>query len=491
MSETNKNINMSNLDKSQGIHGFHPLTPDSREHTEGKVEILQTEENLYKEDKKDKVEKVEKEQHSKISSNQTIFGGAFSMTNMCLGTTIFTFASWTKSFGLIWILVACFAVAAIDYWSIMNCSIASSKVEEDDFSEVTRKLVGKKAKVILNILIILYSYACLITFYVLIFSLFGRFIQSVGFRENYPTYDEFFEKKWGKPYIKFPFCLGVAFLLSLISLIKDIKKLNFAAYIGVGSVIYTLFVVMIECNKYYNYYKDNVYVKEDKNTHINLINIGTAFTKDLYFFKGMACIYGAYSCHTGVFPLFAGFKYQKDGVKKMRFSVFYSVCLTTALHIVSITCSYLTDPITPEDVIIYRHPIGNGKDIAMTISKLLVTFSLIFTLPGYFFGLRLSVANSFTGGNISNLFNIIFTFVSMFICALIAAIYDKILNYLSYIGGFLTVFICYLFPSILYVHSTGKPITYWKNLLDIIFACILCIVGLIAGIRTLIDDLSL
>ena len=339
-------------------------------------------------------------------------------------------------------------------------------------------------------MIIIYSYAVLITFYVLIFALFSRFIQSVGFRGDYQTYDEFYEKKWGKAYIIYPFFFGAALILSLISLIKDIKKLNFAAYIGVGSVIYTLFVVMIECNKYYNHYKDNLYVKEDKSTHINLFNIGAAFTKDLNFFKGMACIFGAYCCHSGVFPLFAGFKYQQDGVKKMRFSVFYSVCLTTALYIISIVCSYLTDPITPEDVIIYRKAIGNGKDIAMSISKLLVALSLVFTLPGYFFGLRLSVANSFTGGNISGLFNITFTFVSMFICAFIAAIYDKILNYLSYIAGFLTVFISYLYPSLLYVYSSGKPITYWKNLLDIIFACILCIIGVIAGIRTLIDDLS-
>ena len=152
------------------------------------------------------------------------------MTNMCLGTSIFTFASWAKSFGLFWILVGCIVVAAIDYWSIMNCSIASSKVEEDDFSEVARKILGKKSKVILNILIIIYSYAVLITFYVLIFALFSRFIQSVGFRGDYQTYDEFYEKKWGKAYIIYPFFFGAALILSLISLIKDIKKLNFAAY---------------------------------------------------------------------------------------------------------------------------------------------------------------------------------------------------------------------------------------------------------------------
>ena len=482
MTETKHNMELSEMNNSLGSHNFHPLNPDSREFNQGKVEIIESVEKVYK--NKTKVK------HPKMSSNQTIFGGAFMMTNMCLGTTIFTFGLWTKSFGLIWIIVSCFLVAAIDYWSIMNCSIASSKVEEDDFSEITEKLMGKKAKVILNILIVVYSYACMVTFYVLIFALFGRFIQAVAYSDRYPTYDNFFDSKWGKPYIKFPFSLGIAFILSLISLIKDIRKLNFSAYIGVGAVIYTLFVIMIECNKYYNHYKDNVYKKEDQNTHLNLIDLRKGFTSDLLFFKGIACIFGAYACHTGVFPVFSGFKYQENGVKKMRYSVFYSVCLTTALHIISIICSYLTDPITPEDVVIYRKPIGDGKDIPMTVAKIFVTFSLVFTLPGYFFGLRLSIANSFTGGKISTLFNIIFTFSSMFLCALIGAIYDKILNYLSYIGGFITVLICYLYPALLYVYSSGKPIKYWKNIVEIILASFLCVVGFIAGIRTIIDDVN-
>ena len=54
---------------------------------------------------------------------------------------------------------------------------------------------------------------------------------------------------------------------------------------------------MIKCHQYYNYNKENVYIKEDKNTHLNFINISKGFTKDLIFFKGMACIFGAYSCH--------------------------------------------------------------------------------------------------------------------------------------------------------------------------------------------------
>ena len=38
----------------------------------------------------------------------------------------------------------------------MRGSIASSKCKEDDYSEITERILGRKARVILNIFIILY-----------------------------------------------------------------------------------------------------------------------------------------------------------------------------------------------------------------------------------------------------------------------------------------------------------------------------------------------
>jgi amino acid permease len=423
--------------------------------------------------------------------NSTIFGATFMLTNICLGTTIFTFAVRAKAFGLVWILIACFICGAVNYWTITRGVASSEKLKESDYSEITEKLLGKKGRLILNILIIIYSYACIMCFLALIYPLFGRFIMSIGYRNKYNDFEEFKKDKWGKSYIKFPIFIVIAVILSLECLIKDINKLNFSAYLGVIAVIYTLIIITIQCDTYYNHYKKNEYVENDKSTHVNWTHLEKAFTSDLDFFKGMASLFAAYSCITGVFPVYEGFKHQENGLNKMKKSVFFSVCLTTALHVISITCSYLTEPIYPEDVIIYRKPKEhNDKDILMNIAKLMITGSLIFTLPGYYFGLRLCVANSFTGGNISNKFNYIFTFVSIFICSFIAAIYDKILNYLIYIGGFISVFVCYLFPILLYIKSTGKPITYWKNLIEFIGALILVAIGITAGILTIRDDIK-
>ena len=412
------------------------------------------------------------------------------LTNLCLGTTIFTFAVRTKAFGLVWFLVACFIVACVNYWSIMRCVYASSKCQEDDYSEITEKLLGKKMRILLNIFIIIYSYGFMMCFLALMFNLFGRFVHSAGFTKDYPNIKDFQKEKWEKAYIKYPIYAGICFFLSLVGLIKDINKLNFSAYIGVGAVIYSLFVVMVECNSYYKYYKENIYRKDDKSTYTNWINIGDAFSKKLDFFKCLANLFAAYSCHPGIFPVYAGFKIQDDGLKKMKLGAFFGTLLTTILHVISIVCAFLTDPYTPEDLIVFRKSKDGGKDIAMVIAKLFVAISLVFTYPGYYFTLRLSIANSFTGGNISTKFNYIFTFLSCFGCGIVAAVYDKILNYLNYIGGFISVFICYLYPTLLYIFSSGKPITYWKNIIQLILAILLCIIGIIAGIVTIIDDIK-
>jgi amino acid permease len=415
------------------------------------------------------------------------------LTNICLGTTIFTFAVKAKTFGLVWLLVACTLVAVVNYWTITRGVLASSKCDNnDDFSEIVEHHMGKKMRNVLNFFLILYSYACIMCFLALIFPLVGRFIQSAFYKDKYPTFDDFNDAKWGKAYIKFPFFFAMTFLLCLLCLIKDINKLNFSAYIGVAAVIYTLFVVTIQCHSYYKYYKDTKYVKEDKKTHPNWVNLKDAWKEDLDFFKGMANLFTAYACHPGIFPVYAGFKhyYPNKGVREMKLSTLFATMLTTALHFISIICSFLTDPYTPEDLVIYRKSKDGGKDVWMVIARLFIALSLFFTLPGYYFPLRLSIANAFTKGIISNTFNILFTFISCYACAAVASVYDKILNYLSYIGGFISVFICYLIPVLSYLYSKNEKLTKWNNLLELFAVGILIAIGVTGGIVTIIDDVK-
>ena len=480
---------MSEISGRSGMNSFHQFSPISP--APGLPEdkkVVDSKEVIYQ--KTEKGELVEPEQIEEKKKESTVLGASFMLTNLCLGTTIFTFAVRAKAFGLVWFLVVCVVVAFVNYWSIMRCVYASSRCQEDDYSEITEKILGKKMRVVLNIFIILYSYGFCMCYCALIYSLFGRFILSVGYTKDYAEYSEFLDKRWGKAYIKYPFYAGVAFCLSLMCLIKDINKLNFSAYIGVASCSYGLIVVMIQCHSYYQHYKNTIYNKDDESTYTNWFNIKSAFTSKLDFFKGVSTLFAAYACHPGIFPVYAGFKKQEGkGISKMNNSTIWGTILTTILHFVSIICSFLTNPYDPEDLIVFRKSKG-GKDIAMTIAKLFVAVSLVFTFPGYYFTLRLSIANSCTGGKISNKFNYIITFASCFGCCLVAAVYDKILNYLNYIGGFLSVYICYLNPIVLCIKTSGKPFTYWKNIIELSVSFLLSAIGIMGGILTIIDDVS-
>ena len=458
----------------------NPPTPT----TENKTEI----ENIAHTEKPEEDSKNKKEK-----KKTTIFGSALIITNICLGTTIFTFAVRAKSFGLIWLLFFCLVVAFINYAAVMWVAHASSKCEESDYSEITEKLLGRKMRLLLNIVIIIDGYATLMAFISLVYSTLGRFIQTAFYKDDYLSYEDFEDNKWDKLYIKLPIFVGLSILISLLCLITNIAKLDFVSYISVGAVFYALIVIMVQCHSYYKHYKDTVYVENDSDTHPNWYNLGDAFHKDLIFFRGITNLLFAYACQSGIFPLYKGFKIQNEdgdkGIKKMRYSAIFGIGLTTVLNIISIVCSFLTDPVTPEDLVIYRKNKGNGRDIFMVIANLLVSLSLFLTIPTYYFTLRLSVMNAFTKGKLSTKFNILFTFISVFASALIAALYDKILNYLSYVG-FTTAIVAYVFPAILYVKSNGNKLTHWINILVICLAIVIFVFSLINVVSTIIDDIK-
>ena len=279
-----------------------------------------------------KMEEAVASKKERASSDTTVFRGALMITNLSLGVTIFTFAIRATYFGLVWFIITGIIVGFITYWSLMCGVMASSKNQEDDYSELTEKILGKKARVFLNVIIIIYSYAVTMMFMALTYSLFGRFVHAAGYSKKYLLYDDFDDEIWTKPYIKFPVYVGLTLGLCFMCLIKDMDKLNFSAYIGVIAVIYSLIVVLVQCHSYYKDSKKKYYVKEDKDTHINWIDLGKAFTNDLEFFKGVAALFTANANHTGIFPIFVGFKYQKDGVNKMRKATIFGVLMVTFLY---------------------------------------------------------------------------------------------------------------------------------------------------------------
>lgn len=418
-----------------------------------------------------------------------IGGATFILANTSLGTTIFTFAVRCKQFGLVWFVIFLVLGAVLNVWTILRMVAAVDKIKERDYSKVVEKVLGKSSKMLLNVFMGLYCLGFVMTYVSLIFSLIGRFIHGTWYYDQYETFDDYKDAIWYKAQYRWSITFGYSIVLFFVCLIKDMSKLNFAGYIGIIAVIYTVFIVLIQTNKYYNYYKEHTKT-DDPKTHMNVWDFSKAFTSRLNIFKGMAQLFAAYSCHNNIYPVYETFSYSKGGKYKMTMSVIYSQSVVAVLQIICVICSFLTEPILPEDLIVYRANRFGGADIWMGIAKLMVGVCLFFSTPLFYVGIRSILVNMFFNGKLTNLANYTITGSTFLICATVACVYDRILSYLNYIGGFTAVLFSYLFPIMLYIEYNQKGYKYWKNALEFGIAILLCFIGVMAGILTIIDDIK-
>ena len=467
--------------------GFHTMAPDTRLTSAP----TQTNPNEGKMEPRAPTTLANINMVRTILYKPTIFGTMLTITHVCLGNfALFSFAQKTKSFGLIWMVFFCILVAIINYWAIMRSFAASIKCTDCNYSDITEQFLGKKASKILNILIIGYSFLCMMYLVSLTFPMIGRIIKILLYNNQYQSYNIFLQEKWGKGFIKYPFFITIGFCIFVINYFKFIR-LKFVGIFRIIAISFCILILIIECNSYYNFYKSEIYNKNDKNTYPNWSHLKYAFTTKMEFFKGLCILFASYTCMPIMFQIFEGFKIQENPLKKTQMSVILGILLTTALSIISIICSYLINPYSPEELIIFRKNKNNSKDILMIIINFILIICILLTIPRYYLMLKINFKTLFFKNNkkLSDKLNNIFTFIFCFGSALASIHFDHYLSYLSYIGGFFSVFINYLFPVLVYVKSSGKNIKYWINLIQIIFACFLCIIGIIGGISTLFDDI--
>jgi hypothetical protein len=79
------------------------------------------------------------------------------------------------------------------------------------------------------------------------------------------------------------------------------------------------------------------------------------------------------------------------------------------------------------------------------------------------------------------------TIPTLVITCIIGALYDKVLSYIGILGGFCSVIIAFLAPGLVYIKTSGESYTSKRNLLTIITITILCTIGFIAGVLSIME----
>ena len=419
-------------------------------------------------------------------------GSIFGLSSMCLEAGSMVLAIRCKQFGMITFLLFLILGGLIAYWCLYMMAKAGKNIKEKNYSKVVKAILGHKVGIFMDINIALYLFGALISFQVIIYQMLGAVVYDIMDiagnidKTEYPTYVIYKEKYWSqKLYLKFPIMLGVVLLVFPLCLLKDITKMRLASLFGVLALVYSIIVVIIE----------SFFYLINENWHLigemNWLNITHAFSLDagIPFFGGLATVFYIYSCHAGAFPIM---KTLKNNTSKRITKVFKrSIILDVCVYFSIAAASYITSPIDPPELILYRPNLsGFSPDYFILIAKLGIIFNLFFSTPANYAGFRISFFELVWGNtNITNMKNLFVTAGVLLVVVLIGALYDKILEYIELFGGFCSVIYCILIPGLIYAKNENiKKSLFMKNF-TVVVVTLLAIIGYTSGVLTILFNM--
>ena len=162
-----------------------------------------------------------------------------------------------------------------------------------------------------------------------------------------------------------------------------------------------------------------------------------------------------------------------------------SIILDLTIYILIAICGFITAPLKPKSLIIYRESIFEN-DTPMTIAKIALALDLFLSLPANFASYRCSFFMVFfKTDKIDNLRNVLVTSITLIVATLVGALYKNILSYISFFGGTCSSMICYLIPGVLMIKASNQDLKSRRNILTIIAISLLTIFGFMGGLQTI------
>ena len=406
-------------------------------------------------------------------------GCIFNLCILSLGTGCLALPQKIGYMSILASPIVIFVSGAINYWTLTILGDVAKKYKLRKYEDVVSKLFSQNLRLFLGIVMVLNQSGMIILYQVIMYKLLGGVINEF-FSLGYSNVEDFVaESFWSEKKVKFFVCylITIVVLFPLCRL-KTISKMRYASTFGILSLFLLIFIVLIECPFFYRH---NVIKGNQK---VNYFDVKPGFGKDLQFFQSISTIIYAFACHVGVFPVLNSLH---NPTRKRVQKVFRRATLLDIVCYLIIGFSgYLSQPQNTPDLILERDKIFKN-DFLMTIGQILFIFTLVAKICANYNGLRTTLLILFNYDPIEypNNVNFIITVTSLGITTFIAAIFQKISDYISLIGSFCSVFVAVVMPGMIYIKDNDSSITSLKNILAILFVIVLSLFGLLTSFCTI------
>ena len=365
-------------------------------------------------------------------------GCIFNLCILSLGTGCLALPQKVGYMSMMATPIVIFVAGAINYWTLTILGDVARKHKLRKYEDAVSLLFNKNLSHFLGVVMVLNQAGMIILYQVIMYKLLG----------------------------------------GVINRLETISKMRYASTFGILSLFLLIFIVLMECPFFY---KHNVTEGKQK---INIMDVSPGFNKDLQFFQSISTIIYAFACHVGVFPVLNSLR---NPTRKRVQKVFRRATLLDIVCYLIIGFSgYLSQPENTPDLIVERDKIFKN-DFLMTIGQMLFIFCLIAKICANYNGLRttLLIQMNYDPIEYPEKVNFFITTISLGITTFIAAIFQKISDYISLIGSFCSVFIAVVMPGMIYIKDNDKKITSLNNILAIIFVIIVSGFGLLTSYSTI------
>lgn len=506
----NKNQELSNLKNNEMVHETSQKNIETSNEHSNKVSSFHTKHKTetdlmnMKSDENEEIE-VKDKNENKTDSNEepenmtccqkftaqfktgTMVNSIFNISIISLGSGVFAIPVKVQYMTLCFAPVYIILAGIANLVSLLMISFAVDKTNILDFYQIAYKTLGKPFAIMINVGTIGYSYGLIILFQVMVYKLLGGIINDIG-DYKYESLNDFVEKSfWRKYSYKFSVCYGICLVILMpFCLKKNIGEMKLPTYIGVISLAVVVLIITIQSPYFIDNYYDEIYKKDDETTHLNKYDLSRGADKNLNVIRPFVTLFFAYTSQNALFPIIEA---VKDRTKQKIDKVFYiSSIIDCFIYILIGILGYLTQPIDTPDLIIERKSIFK-KDYFMIAGRMLLTLTLLGKIAPNYNAIRTTLLSSmgYDINNYSTFLNCIMTIPLVLISTLITVLYQKVGDYVDFLGSFASIFFCFLIPGLMYIKLNEYHKYHWKNVLTVIYMVVFIILCAISGGFTIKD----
>ena len=406
-------------------------------------------------------------------------GSIFSLSILSLGIGSLAIPQKIGVMGIILSPIFIILSGLANLWSLRILGNMCLKYNLKKYEQVIKHLFGNKMSIFVGVIMIINQTGVIILYQVILYKLLGGIINELG-NYGYPNVEDFAEKSfWNKFWVRLLVCYGMTILILFpLCQLKDVSKMRYASTFGMISLFILIFIIVVECPFFI---KENIVKKKQP---LNYYDILSGLRGNMKLLQSIVTLFYAYACHVGAFPVFESL--HKPTRKRINKLLNRAITIDIVCYLIIGAAGYLSQPLNTPDLIIERDKIFSS-DWLMTLGNFFFMFTLIAKICVNYNAQRSSILIllGYKSNDFPNYVNYIITSIVLIITTLVAVSFQSISDYISLIGSFCTVVICFFVPGMIYIKGNDYPLTNYKNLLTIIFISIILLIGIISGIFTI------